>query len=141
MSGRFPYEPRHKYPHMLGEDVAIWERFVTKFPDRYDSVDYDWRVGQGMDLDEGWEDNVKRMATAITQKRIDVVGWRKEQLTIIEVKRSVSIGTLGQVLGYRSLFIKEFPNFNIPELLVVCESIGIDDRTVLDDFKIPVEVV
>lgn len=141
MSGRFPYEPRRKYPHMLGEDVVIWERFIEKYPDRYDSVDYDWRVGRGMELDADWEENVKRMATAITQKRIDAVGWNGDDVTIIEVKKSVSIGTLGQILGYRSLFVKEFPNFSVPKLLVVCESMGFDDKTVLDDYKIPVEVV
>lgn len=141
MSGRLPYELRRKYPHMLGEDIPIWERFVAKFPDRFDSVDYDWRVGQGMDLDQGWEEGIKRMATAISQKRIDVVGWLGDQLTIIEVKKSVSTGTLGQILTYRSLFVHEFPYFEIPALLVVCEFLGIDDRTVLEDFKIPIEVV
>jgi len=94
-----------------------------------------------MELDDSWEDNVKRMATAITQKRIDAVGWKGDQLTIIEVKKSVAIGTLGQVLGYQVLFVQEFPHFNKPKLLVVCESIGIDDMDVLREFKIPVEVV
>jgi len=141
LSGRFPYVKRNSYPHMIGEDLIIWNRFIDRFPGRFDSVDYDWRVGQGMDLQESWEDTIKRMATMITQKRIDVLGWNGEIPTIIEVKKNVSISTLGQVLGYQILFVHDFPHIHKPEILVVCGSLSIDDSTVLGAYSIPVEVV
>jgi len=126
---------------MLGEDIPIWERFIVKFPDRFDSVDYDWRVGVGMELQSGWEDNIKRMATMVTQKRIDVLGWNGERPTIIEVKKAVNISTLGQVLGYQILFVHDFPHISKPNILVVTEFLGGDDRLVLDSYTVPVEVV
>jgi len=141
MSGRFPYAKRFQYPHMLGEDIPIWERFIVKFPDRFDSVDYDWRVGKGMEINQGWEDNIQRMATMITQKRIDVLGWNGERPTIIEVKKAVNISTLGQVLGYQILFVHDFPHIHKPEILVVTEFLGGDDRLVLDSYAVPIEVV
>jgi len=141
MSGRYPYQRRTSYPHMIGEDMKVWERFISKFPTRFESVDYDWRVGQGMELLPWWQDSIKRMATMITQKRIDVLAWSVELPTIIEVKRAVNISTLGQILGYQILFVKDFPHISKPELLVVCEFIGVDDSVVLDAYNVSVEVV
>ena len=141
MSGRYPYIKKRNYTHMMGEDKIIWERFIDKYPKRFDTVDYDWRVGEGIDLNPDWEDNIMRMANMITQKRIDVLAWNGEQPTIIEVKKRVGLSTLGQVLGYKELFVTEFKNIDIPDLLVITESIGADDRLVLERFNIPVEVV
>ena len=141
MSGRFPYEKRYKYPHMIGDDLRVWEKFIELHPGRFDSVDYDWRVGVGMTLYPEWEENIKRMAKMITQKRIDVVGWNDEQPTIIEVKERGSIVALGQLLGYLVLFVKEFPNISAPKLLLICDMISLDDRTALDDYEIEIEVV
>jgi len=141
MSGRLPYIKRRKYPHMTGEDFFIWNRFITRFPDYFETVDYDWRVGDGMKLDPTWEDNFKRMAKAITQKRIDVLGWNGDLPTIVELKRSVGLSTLGQVLGYKTLLMNEFPYFGTPKLLVLTEQIGEDDQLVMDKFKVRVMVV
>lgn len=141
MSGRLPYIKRRKYPHMMGEDALIWDRFITEYPDRFDTVDYDWRVGEGMPINPEWEESFARMAKMITQKRIDVIGWNGDKPTIIEVKKRVGLSALGQVLGYRTLFTQEFVNFPDPELLVVTENIGIDDMNVLKSNGIPVVVV
>ena len=141
MSGRLPYVTRKYYPHMTGEDGAIWNRFVEKYPQRFDSVDYDFRVGQGTELAGDIDDNYVRMAKMLSQKRIDVVGWNGDYPTIIEVKLRVGLSTLGQILGYQKLFGKEFPHFSFPELLVVCQYIGQDDVDVLTSYRVPVEVV
>lgn len=141
MSGQFTYSKRHKYPHMVGNDTTVWDRFISKFPGRFDSVDYDWRVGDGMDLNTSWDENIKRMATMITQKRIDVVGWNDNLPTLIEVRQRIGLGILGQILGYKTLFERDFPNIIKPRLLVVCEEISKDDLAVMGTYDIPVEVV
>lgn len=141
MAGRLPYRKRNKYTHMIGENADIWSRFIDGNPERFDTVDYDFRVGEGMRLEPGWPDHVKRDATALTQKRIDVLAWRGEKPTIIEVKRRVGLSTLGQVLGYKILFMRGFKNIEEPELLVVTGAIGEDDRRVLESHRVPVEVI
>lgn len=141
MAGRLPYGKRRKYPHMLGEDVPVWERFIEKFPERFDSVDYDWRVGQGAEVPEGLGEEYERMARMLSQKRIDVVGWVNEMPTIIEVKDRVGLSTLGQIEGYRILFERDFPGLRRPGVLVVCGRISGDDRAVMEAARIPVEVV
>lgn len=141
MSGRLPYVKRHKYPHMIGEDREIWNRFIEKFPDRFDTVDYDFRVGKGMQTNPNWPEYMKVDAIALTQKRIDVLAWNDEQPTIIEVKKRVGLSTLGQILGYFQLFIDVYKNITKPKVLVICETIGRDDFRVLEVNKVPVEIV
>jgi len=141
VKGRYAYETRWKYPHMLGEDVPVWERFIRCFPDRFESVDYDWRVGEGTEPPADFEGSMWRMAVMISQKRIDVVGWNGDAPTIIEVKDRASSATAGQIEGYRILWRRDFPNFGYPAVLVVCGRISQDDRVVLRARGIPLEVV
>ena len=141
MPGRLPYVKRKFYPHMIGDEIDIWSRFVDRFPDRFDSVDYDFRVGEGIELHGEEDEAYTRMATMLSQKRIDVIGWLGDKPSIIEVKRRVGLSTLGQVLGYRILFLKDFKTFGIPDLLVVCAMISPDDHFVLEENKIEIEVV
>jgi len=141
MAGRLPYGKRRKYPHMSGDDIPIWERFVVNNPGRFDTVDYDWRVGVGAVPDPDWAENYQRMVTMLSQKRIDVVGWNGEKPTIIEVKSRVGLSTLGQIFGYRILFIEEFPHIEAPEILIVTGSIGVDDMRILKKSSVPVVVV
>ncbi len=138
MFGRFSYGERYKYPHMQSQEVDVWERFMTLNPGFFMTVDYDWRVGQGVSVPFPVSDNISRMARMLSQKRIDVLGWNGEQPTIIEVKMRVGIQTLGQVLGYKVLFEQEFPKILKPEMMVVCQEIERDDQDVLDSYKIPV---
>ena len=105
---------------MLGEDISIWERFIESHPEYFDSVDYDWRVGEGIVPDQEWEENYKRMVTMLSQKRIDVVGWNDEKPTIVEVKKRggfINHGTDTRVSNFIYRRINEFccprdPNYN-----------------------------
>jgi len=141
MAGRLPYLKRRKYPHMIGENAEIWNKFIDKYPGRFDTVDYDFRVGSGMVLNPAWPESVQRDAKALTQKRIDVLAWKGEKPTIIEVKRRVGLSALGQVLGYRILFRGEFRNLGDPAVLVLTSAIGADDEKVLEASGVPVEVM
>ncbi len=141
MPGKFNYETRHKYPHLLGEDIPIWSRFIILHPDKFQTVDYDIHVGIGTEFETEDNENLNHQWQNLTKKRIDVVGWKNLQPTIIEVKKRVTLSTLGQVLGYRILFKKERPDIPSPSLLIICESIGPDDIFCLNEFHIPFEIV
>ncbi len=141
MPGKFNYEVRHKYPHLLGEDIPIWSRFIVLHPDKFHTVDYDVHVGIGSNVSPEDETKITDQWQNLTRKRIDVIAWKNQQPTIIEVKKRVTLATLGQVLGYRYLFRKENPDIQSPALLIVCESISPDDVSCLNEFSIPFEVV
>lgn len=118
---RFPYKILHKYPHLLIEDVALWERFIEQYPEYFDYCDYDVHVGNGMKLDPSWPDNIKYMATTLSQFRIDVVGWKGNSPTIIEVKPRAASKAIGQIIIYRSLFPKSFPEFPRPKSMIITD--------------------
>jgi len=141
MSGRLPYVSRRKYPHMTGEEADVWDRFVVKFPVRFDSVDYDFRVGRGEIPPEDYPVNYARMVTNLSQLRIDTLGWNGEQPTIVEVKGRASISALGALTGYRVLFVRDLPSIRVPRLLLVCGSITDDALHVFQSVGIPVEIV
>lgn len=141
MAGKFNYEYRLKYPHLIGEDSAVWSRFILKFPDRFDTVDYDIHVGSGIATTNEPNDKPAEQWKDLTRKRIDVIGWKNDLITIIEVKNRVGLPTLGQILGYKFLFLRENPDILSCSTLIICSSIGRDDISVLQHYSIDFIVV
>ncbi len=136
MPGKFNYEHRHKYPHMIGEDTEVWNRFISKFPDRYDTVDYDIHIGKGVDTTPIRNDADKNYWSQLTKKRIDVIGYKNNITTIIEVKKRATLFTLGQILGYRFLYLREHLESKGVLTLVICNKIDQDDQDVLSHYGV-----
>jgi len=141
MPGKYNYEYRHKYPHLIGDDTAVWTRFISKFPDRFDTVDYDIKVGSGTDPNFIKGDKSGEYWAMLTKKRIDVVAWKGNFPTIIEVKKRTSLFTLGQILGYRFLYTRENPSIRVVKSLIVCATIYQDDIDVLNHYGIDFIIV
>ena len=127
---------KHRYPHMLQEDILIWRRFIIQGDYLPDVVWYDVRCGSvvSLDVDEpGW---VKRMALHLTRKRIDVVGRVGRDYWIIEIKPRASYDAFGQVIFYADQFKKDYSppgevypvirtNFVDPEIVSLCGDVGV----------------
>jgi len=141
MPGKFNYELRHKYPHLIGEDSNIWQRFVSKYPDKFDTVDYDIHVGKGVNTDVLSEEKDKRYWAELSKKRIDIIGYKDNLITIIEVKKRATLFTLGQVLGYRFLYLLDHPEVSSVKLFIICSTIDQDDIMVLNHYGIDFQVV
>lgn len=141
MPGKFNYELRYKYPHLIGEDTAVWERFIQQYPGKFDTVDYDVKVGKGTGANTFTDETSKKYWIQLTQKRIDVIGYKNNFITIVEVKKRVGLHTLGQILGYRFLYLKENPQTQLVKTLIVCSSINEDDSDVLKHYGIDFVVV
>lgn len=141
MPGQFNYELRHKYPHLIGEDSNVWQRFVSKYPYRFDTVDYDIHVGKGVDTGPISDETSKLYWANLTKKRIDIIGYKDKFITIIEVKKRATLFTLGQVLGYRFLYLIDNPDVKSVRTLVICSSIDQDDILVLDHYGLDFQVV
>ncbi len=141
MPGQFNYELRHKYPHLIGEDTEVWNRFISENPDRFQTVDYDVHVGKGVNTESITLDSSKKYWALLTKKRIDVVAHKDNFVTIIEVKNRVTLSTLGQILGYKFLYLREHPDIPAVSSLIVCSSIDQDDMDVLKHYGINFVVV
>ena len=109
MSGQYTFDIQSHYPHMKPADVLIWEAFIRGNPSFFSSVDYDVSVGEGAPfLPEGEEPFVSDYRI-LTQKKIDVVGYRGNEIWLIEIKPNAGSKALGQILTYEKLYSKQFP--------------------------------
>lgn len=109
MIGKFNYEHLSWYPHMKPADVQIWEIFMSQHPGEFDTCDYDFLVGEGVVMGDVSQDVYAKSFQILTQKKVDVIGYKGENIDIIEIKPFAGASAMGQVLSYRNLFIKQFP--------------------------------
>lgn len=133
---RFSPEKLARYPHMFARDVEVWERFLEKHAGGYEGFDYDTKVGEGRPPKPYWNPEIKRMNEVLTKKRIDVVGYQKDQIHVIEVKPNASNEAIGQALTYANLFRKESKDLRpvvpvivtdseIPDMLSLTKEFGV----------------
>lgn len=128
--GRFPYGKLSKYPRMGPEDAAIWERFIVLNPNYFETVDYDYNVGRGANIPNPSEDSIVGNYNFLTQKRIDCIGYRENETTLVEVKPRASLSALGQVIGYKELFLRDNPGIAVDRLMIITDICDGDMETV-----------
>ena len=141
MAGRFKFEKLAKYPHMKPADIEVWERFMVLNPRFFDSVDYDFHVGEGADFLPTGSDTPDGRENRLYQKKIDVVGYKKEEVWIIEVKPQADMLALGQVLSYKEIYAKEIGAEQPLTLAVICKNITNEMREVFRTHKIKIFTV
>lgn len=120
MAEVLPYGKRNHYPHLMPEDVAVWERFIEAFPDMYENCQYDVLVGTVPDFVTENEDEAMRKQGNLYQKKIDVVGLIADQIDIIELKPRCTMSTIGQVKGYKHLYMRDYTPPVEPKAIVIC---------------------
>lgn len=107
------------YPHMAPNDVEIWNRFIKKHPREFDRVAYDVPVGAGAEFDTVVNPLTGGDVKKLYQRKIDVVAVQGEIINVIELKPRASTGAIGQVVGYSSLFRREWPgNYVIIKMII-----------------------
>src|SRR3989338_8108261 len=126
MRGPYPYKLLPKYPHMKPADVAIWERFIAKFPDEYDSVNYDVAVGTGQRYEGAAEGEIVDGFEHLTKKKIDVVGFKGREVHIIEVKPNAGASALGQAKSYELLYKRDIDQASPTRTRLITDTIGAD---------------
>ena len=129
------------YPHLLPDDIEIWERWLTLFGSNYTSFDYDVRVGNGRDPGPNFSSNIRQMGIDLSQRRIDAVGHQPGRITIIEITRAAGLKTIGQTMAYPVLYRHKFKPTKPLHSLIVCQSIQDDMETVLLTNKIETQIV
>lgn len=132
MTDVVPFGKRNWYPHMMPYDVTIWERFIEQFPDMYDHVSYDVKVGSLPSFDTTVNDATGGKADDLYKKKIDVVAYKGDQIDIIELKPDAKASAIGQLKLYRQLFIKEFNPPVMPKIILITDRLNAD----MQDFAV-----
>ena len=114
------------YPHMLGEDTAVWTRFLASGDIELQEVWYDVHCGQPVLSNMGLDSREQRIADGLTRKRIDVVAIVEGVFWVIEVKPIAQHFAIGQVLVYEGLFVTEYGPALETWPVIVCDSVDED---------------
>lgn len=116
MQGKYPFSKTGYYPHMKPADIILWEKFILAFPGFFNSCDYDVLVGTGVVVGNPDTDPYSKSFQMLTQKKIDVVGYKDDKIVIIEVKPRAGSNAMGQVLSYKEMWSKDHPEVPVENI-------------------------
>lgn len=122
---------RLKFPGMLPREIIVLKAWLALHETEYDSFDYNVRIGAGDDPGPDFTDDIRAMAIQNTQKRIDAVAFKGQEITIIEVKDRATASAIGQLVTYRALWLADHAGEAPPKMLLVCNRLGADMPVVL----------
>jgi hypothetical protein len=108
-----------QYPGMTYVESEITRAWLKTHGAEYESIDFNVRLGEGVQLAGEWDDSTRRAATMLSQKRADIVALRAGVVTIVEVKVRIGLPALGQLIGYRELWRREHPDAGFIRLLAI----------------------
>ncbi len=131
---------RKKYPGMLPREILIWQTWLRKNTPRFDSYDYNVRVGDGRDPGAAYPQWARDMAILSSQLRLDVLARNGTQATIIEIEENPGMRAVGQLLGYEVFWIRDNPTLPRPKLMLICHTLNSDPALVLARSGIQVEL-
>ncbi len=130
-----------RFTHMLPGDIALWQRFLVKHGEYYERFEYDRHVGQGVPIDPAWPPEIARAALALTQKRIDAVGFHGDETWIFEVKPDAGLGAVGQLVSYKALWIRDFGAPAKLYLAIVTDRLNPDEQYLFSTYDIRIFIV
>lgn len=132
---------RAKFPHLLPGEVTVWRSFLTLYQTQYDRFEYDVHLGAGSLPQENTPSKYGQDFRYLTLKRADVVGWQRDQATIFEVRARGSLPLMGQLLGYRALWMRQNESARPPLMAMVCTFMQPDDQDIFEQNEIAVVIV
>lgn len=135
------YEKKYWYPNMREAETLIWERFLLKFPEAYDEVAYNVKVGDGADIPQDTPENIASSFKQLTQHKIDVIGFKGSQIDIIEIKAGENTGAVGQVKKYAKLYKKSINAADNPNLVIITDHTSADLETTLEGENVKLIIV
>ena len=108
---------------MKPRDVAIWERFIDKYKNAFDTVQYDFNVGDPPPFDPMGDDGEDLNQDALYRLKIDVVAHVGNQIYIIEVKPNANSSTIGQIEAYKEIYIRDEQPKNKVNMIILTDTI------------------
>jgi hypothetical protein len=138
---RTKYGKKYWYPNVRETETLIWERFLERYPDAYDEVAYNVKVGEGAEIPDGTEQNLAKGFKELTQHKIDVVGFKGNSVDIIELKTYAGARATGQVIFYRDLYTHNIDTSASPNLVIITDTLRPDTKIVCEKQNIKLIVV
>lgn len=132
---------RLNFPGLLPREVLLLREWLKLHESEYDRFDYNMRIGAGVDPGPGWPQEIRQMAVANSQLRLDAVGWQGVQPTIIEVKDRAGASACGQLVTYEAVWLKDQLSPLPPKLLLITNRVQQNILPLLEKAGIELQVV
>ncbi len=100
-------------------ELRIWRAFLAEAEQPPPSWREEVGVGTPPEIPPGYEDIAMEKAAWLWQKKIDAVGFFPDRQVIYEVKPRLTMTSLGQLIVYRELYLREFRPDQPVEVAVV----------------------
>lgn len=110
-------------PHMLKPDIPVWYRFLETFGTLFAKLYYDCLLGAIRLTPQQETDPMMRMFRHNTARRADAITELKNEVWIIEVADDPGLRSIGQLLSYRVLWIRDPVIIKPEKLILVAETI------------------
>lgn len=128
-----------QYPGMSFVESEVTRAWLNQRGTQYDEINFNVRLGAGVDPGEEYNEETRRMAELVTQKRADIVARVGDQVDVIEVKVRVSFGAMGQLIGYRDLWQRDHPDLPVRHLVAIGRSVVPDAADIIEGQGIKIE--
>lgn len=136
-----PVQPGRSPGGMIKPEADLLTAWLRLHANDYDSVQYNVRVGHGIDPGPGVAESTRQGLIASSQRRVDALLYAGHQPTLVEVKVRGSLWGIGQLLGYRALWLRDSPSHIWPYLVMVCGTIDPDTAYAVTALGLTFEVV
>lgn len=113
-------------------DFDVWRVFLAQRGAEWSDYAYDVeldRSGPAVTVDDP---ALRRMWTRLIAKRVDVVALRAGGATLIEVRTKAAWQSVGQLIGYRELWPRDYPGVPLEAALLVTDEIDPAIRAVAE---------
>jgi hypothetical protein len=128
-----------QFPGMTFVESEIARAWLNRRGADYDEISFNVRLGEGVDPGEEYPEEIRRMATLLTQKRADIVARSGALVDLVEVKVRIAFGAMGQLLGYRELWMREHPELPVRRLIAIGRSVVQDAAEIIEGQGIAIE--
>jgi hypothetical protein len=85
-------------------ESALAKAWLIANIDQYDDIDWQKRVGLGVQLGGDYDPSIQVMAFNATRRRVDLVAYQAVGATIIELKDHVDLAAVRQAVDYADLW-------------------------------------
>lgn len=110
---------RRFYPEKTDRESGLLKEFLARHLHDYDRVSFSVRIGEGIQPDPSHLSGIQKSTTFSSRRRIDMVLWQGQQVTICEAKDRLRHDVLGQLLSGRQLWLEERPDDPEPKLVAI----------------------
>lgn len=107
------------YPEKTDHESALIRDYLKRHVLEFDRVEFSVRIGAPVLTDAELTDGVRRQAIANSSKRVDMIGYHGEAVTLVEAKTVLSHAVMGQLLMDRDLWMADHPDGPEPQMVAI----------------------